>query len=130
MASLLVNYEPCPLTSGHQSVIPARLLLLLCIFFCFIDRCQKIFFFSYLYLTKTMKCTLLWHKTRLDCYIRYIHLKPFEYPLYLFISFRIQVLNNFWELQNRSILKSNSLIYEKGQKHILVSMKSKTYYSC
>lgn len=84
-------------------------------FFFFIDRCQQILFFSYLYVINTMKCTFLWHKTRLDGYTRYIQLKTFEYPLYLFISFRIQVLNNFLKLKNLSILKSNSLIYEKDK---------------
>lgn len=63
-----------------------------------------------------MKCTFLWHKTRLDGYTSFIQLKSSEYPLYLFVSFRIQVLNHFLELQNLSILKYNSLIYEKLQK--------------
>lgn len=65
------------------------------LFFRLIDTCQKISVLSYLYLTNTSKCSFLWHKTRLDGNIRYIQLKSFEYPLYLFISFRIQVLNHF-----------------------------------
>lgn len=105
-----------PLLLGTNLLSQQTAVVVMHFFPCLIDRCQKILFFSYLYLTNTMKCTFLWHKTRLDGYTRYIQLKSFEYPLYVFVSFRIQVLNHFLELQNLSILKYNSLIYEKLQK--------------
>lgn len=119
-----------PLLVGTNLLSQQTAVVVVHLFSALLIGARRSWFFSYLYLTNKMKYTFLWHKTRLDGYTRYIQLKSLEYPLYLFIAFRIHILINFLELQNLSILKNNSLIYEKGQKHILLSTKSKTYYTC